>query len=655
MVELGRKIAAVFLVACMASGFFMLMAGPGRSSGTTSAVTIDMRTDDRMFSGEAFLGVKAPFYAVYDNTLASDHAPIAIEGDAEFTAQASAESWAGNGTAGNPFVIQNYSFVLDNLEVGVHIGNVSVSFMIKNCTFVSADIDKPASKGIWMQGVHGATVIGDMFNGTGCGLALVESTSINVNASEFRNCPFMSIWLIDCNDVHVGGSIMAGSSFGVVTEGTSDLTVLSNHFQDIEFCALLNNDELSGLVINNNICISASLLISYDNATLASMQQQGNTVNGRPFLLLRNMDLLGQNLTDDAGQLVLFNVTNGRIEGRMFDHQAYAIMLSDCHGMQVLNNTVNVEKLGIVLTDCSDITVSGNRATNAHYGAAVYLFESNACIVQNNECTFMMAGIIVQASPGCVLTSNKVGGCIQGLLLDQCDGNSITANIFARSVVQDINVTGSHNRIYLNTFIIDETMVSGNWTKSSYDAGEGNDWSLIVEGRAVGNYWSAYQGASKEGVMTGPLAIDGPAMSSDPYALVAAPRSVSQPTGLHVTWDGQVPTLHWNRTQADPASVVGQFVVVRGQGNGAAEVVGIIPYSSGNFTDAPLEKGTTYTYSVTVMGVDGSSAASRSLEVSHGVRAEISTELALILIVIVVMVGMVVSLYLASENRKSRK
>ena len=70
------------------------------------------------------------------------HDPIFIDGDEDFHANATAEGWAGNGSAGNPYIIDGYDIDLDG-SAGhcIHIANTLVYFTISNCLLTGASVN----------------------------------------------------------------------------------------------------------------------------------------------------------------------------------------------------------------------------------------------------------------------------------------------------------------------------------------------------------------------------------------------------------------------------------------------------------------------------------------------------------------------------------
>jgi len=73
--------------------------------------------------------------AIENMIVAGDlHGPIVIDGDANFTDTASYEGWIGDGSSGNPFIINGLDIDLGGV-IGycIKISNTRVNFTISNC------------------------------------------------------------------------------------------------------------------------------------------------------------------------------------------------------------------------------------------------------------------------------------------------------------------------------------------------------------------------------------------------------------------------------------------------------------------------------------------------------------------------------------------
>ena len=65
----------------------------------------------------------------------TDHEKIFIGSDADFAAQRVAENWTGDGTTGNPYIIEGYNITYRGYNI--RIENVTSHFVIRDCLLVS--------------------------------------------------------------------------------------------------------------------------------------------------------------------------------------------------------------------------------------------------------------------------------------------------------------------------------------------------------------------------------------------------------------------------------------------------------------------------------------------------------------------------------------
>jgi hypothetical protein len=78
-------------------------------------------------------GLEYEVLPVQENMYLSNevHAPIQIFNDSQFVSQAIAEDWDGDGSEGDPYLIDSYNISSDN--PGIHMQNVTLYFRIQNC------------------------------------------------------------------------------------------------------------------------------------------------------------------------------------------------------------------------------------------------------------------------------------------------------------------------------------------------------------------------------------------------------------------------------------------------------------------------------------------------------------------------------------------
>lgn len=112
---------------------------------------------------------------------ATPHDPISIDGNDDFVAQASNEGWTGDGTVGNPYIIEGYDINASSTN-GVDIRNADVYFIIRNCK-----IHNNSDGGIYFQAVENATVSNNLISDNLYGVFLNSSHNNCFDGNVIRN------------------------------------------------------------------------------------------------------------------------------------------------------------------------------------------------------------------------------------------------------------------------------------------------------------------------------------------------------------------------------------------------------------------------------------------------------------------------------------
>ena len=105
------------------------------------------------------------------------HANIEIEGDEDFAFQASNEGWPGDGTEGNPYIIQDYE-INASRENGIEIRSTTVHFIIRD-TRIMYD-GRFQETGIFLIYVQNGTIDGSQITVGGYGLHIMNCGSISI-------------------------------------------------------------------------------------------------------------------------------------------------------------------------------------------------------------------------------------------------------------------------------------------------------------------------------------------------------------------------------------------------------------------------------------------------------------------------------------------
>ncbi|UCG69819.1 MAG: right-handed parallel beta-helix repeat-containing protein, partial [Thermoplasmata archaeon] len=211
------------------------------------------------------------------------HNPISIEGNADFAQQAANEGWPGDGSEGNPYVIEGFEINAEESD-GISIESTRVYFIIRNSQIRGGTIEEDYDT--YNQGIY----LGDVTNGT------------------ITNCIIEDNWnginIISSSDNIVHNNILS-SNLG------DGINILSSSRQTV-----FNNT-----LINNGIQIYGSDLDHW----MSHIMDTSNTINEKPLIYWKDID--SAIVPPEVGQVILVNCTDVKVEKQEFINVSIGIQL----------------------------------------------------------------------------------------------------------------------------------------------------------------------------------------------------------------------------------------------------------------------------------------------------------------------------------------
>ncbi|MHA2223581.1 MAG: NosD domain-containing protein, partial [Candidatus Thorarchaeota archaeon] len=182
------------------------------------------------------------------------HAPIIIDGDINFTATALSESWPGDGTSGDPFIIEGLDIDLGGGPGhGINISNTLVHFVIRNCNLTGANVF-PGS-GIYLYNVTNGIIINNDSTNNSYGIYF-EFSDYNTVANNTCTSNIYGIALEWSNSTTVINNNCSGNSnSGIYLHITQAITVSDNTCSSNTYgiwLSLSNFDTVSDNTITSN-------------------------------------------------------------------------------------------------------------------------------------------------------------------------------------------------------------------------------------------------------------------------------------------------------------------------------------------------------------------------------------------------------------------
>ena len=295
-----------------------------------------------------------------------------------------------------------------------------------------------------------------------------------------------------------------------------------------------------------------------------------NTVNGKPVYYWKNHT--GGAIPPGAGQVILANCTDVKIENQNVSSSSIGIVLGFSTSNDIVNNTASSNTMygfhfvfsyyntltnntaswnganGFYVYGSSNNILSNNNASYNSNGIVFYFSDFNA--IAENNISLNTRSICIQYSIGNNIKGNIVLNNDWGILLDYSDWNDIIGNTVS-DMGYGIRLYRSSNNLVHHNNIIDNIVQaiddrSDNYWDNGYPSG--------------GNYWSDYTGIDlnstptqdvppPDGIGDTPYVID--ADSLDNYPLmgpVEGPVPPLLPPNLYITIssDGRDVILYWD-------------------------------------------------------------------------------------------------------------
>ncbi|MEM4293926.1 MAG: NosD domain-containing protein [Thermoplasmata archaeon] len=149
------------------------------------------------------------------------HAPIHINGNADFANQAANEGWQGNGTPENPYIIYGYEINGAGNTYCIWIANTDVHFIIHNCTVYGATLSF-SSANIILDNVTNGRIENTNSNGSKYGFLLVHSThnilvnntALGEDSSSSGNAYAYGIYLFFSSNNTIAYNSASGNGYG---------------------------------------------------------------------------------------------------------------------------------------------------------------------------------------------------------------------------------------------------------------------------------------------------------------------------------------------------------------------------------------------------------------------------------------------------------
>ncbi len=308
--------------------------------------------------------------------------------------------------------------------------------------------------GIELNNVQVCSVINNIILNSRAGIYLYWSSVNNIAGNNVSSNNYNGIFLeFNSNYNNIANNTASNSTSDSIRISSSNYnTIINNIVSDNRYGIHLSNSRNNTLanntMLDDGIYISGEFLDYWNTHTIDTT----NRVNGRPVYYWKNQT--GGKVPAGAGQIILANCTNVKIENQNVSNGDVGIQLGFSSNNTIINNTASLNNMyGIRLHFSESNTLTNNTAfLNGANGCWFYSSNNNA--LTSNNMSYNTNGIVViQSSNYNTITDNDVfSNSDRGISIGSSSiGNTIKDNDVSNNF-QGISIgnSGSNNNIINN-------------------------------------------------------------------------------------------------------------------------------------------------------------------------------------------------------------
>ncbi len=470
------------------------------------------------------------------------HGRIEITGNDDFNTTALAEGWSGNGTQGNPYIIENYLIDLAGAHYNcIYLLDVSSHFIIRNCYLTGAYIYP--YEGISLFNVSNGLVTDNICTGNSNGISVLGNpprVSYN-NTISNNNCSY-------------------NTRIGIYVTYSHDNVVANNTCSNNPDYGIMVCDDGSNTVRNNtcNYSLRGIYVLNCNNNIL-----QNNTCNfNDQGIYVYNGDqttIVDNKLCYNTARGIFLEASQShRIAGNLCVNNTRHIDMTFYGGYPIANNTCINGSFGISLRAFSTTTLVVNNTCINNDHSGIYLYQASYHLIINNTLDGNGRGIYIRASRYEDIINNTIISNINGTYFDNGDLCFVNENDFQNNMNGAVLYSNSNsNNLANNTFsgtidscmriessvgntITNNTLYGSNYGISIDNLSYSNSiiWNafidLITNAQDNGtpnnfdyNYWFDYSGAdvNNDGIGDILYYITGLGQTNDTHPLILPPGS----------------------------------------------------------------------------------------------------------------------------------
>ncbi len=494
---------------------------------------------------------------------------IGINGNEEFREWASKMNWSGDGSAENPYIIENITMKVPFQTNGIFISNTTVHFIIRNCNISFAHNDNEnIISGIKLYNVANAVIENNIFYKDEMAISIYESSNVDVMHNEFYAEDEGGVYIKRSENVKISDNYFERGESFVLGRYVTNITLLNNTISYYKEGGILFEFSAHLKIIKNEIKVKRGLKYS-------DRPREAMWMDLSKFILIENNTIMG-------GKSQCYGISLESPEEAMI--RGNKIMNSECYGIQVTNGKN-------ITLDKNDISISSGEGVS-------FIYDVGA-VVESNRITYNdFEGIGVYDSQNILIVKNLIA--FNGMGIDVSGGKSI--------------------EIYNNSFFYNRG--SGDKYNSSliqaYDEDGAARW---YDPSGYGNYWDDWARNNDTNDKNGDGIVDYPykiGKGIDYYPLKYIPTNYkiepTPPRKLRLIYGDGYLNISWRSPVGNGSSPIVGYIIYR-NGKGIAT----LPATRLYYNDTSVMNGVKYEYYVTAFNSEKESLRSNVVRGVPGV------------------------------------
>jgi len=333
-------------------------------------------------------------------------APLRIDSDSDLDSMASYYGWPGDGSAGNPYIIEGYEIDAAGGSYGLYIGNTTKYFVIRGCHFLKTEFQSSPyyfGAGVELYNLDNGTVEDSVFESAYAGVYLDHSHyrgPLVENNTVFETR--MGIYVRDTSNATLRENTIYDSDKGINAFG-GRFVAENNTLYDsgMQMDVTLTTD---GCVIANNT-IYNSERFTYSRQGIHLYDTKGISVYGNT--------IYGFSYADDDYGIFMESMNaywgSATVEKNLIHNNSYGIELKISSNVHYLmNNSLNDNGVGIYLENNAKATQIKGNWVNRSGDTGILLNISGTVEVRLNHMKDNMMSISAEYSDSCIIDGNTI-------------------------------------------------------------------------------------------------------------------------------------------------------------------------------------------------------------------------------------------------------